>query len=120
VIIRDDPVEAARHVPDESIDFIYLDHRHDYCSVSKYLKAYWPKLSRGGIFAGHDFLDNKNSLMGESKQDWGTCPDGTKHDGAVKGAVEDFVKAHSDSAGRINLTRDGWPSFYFRKFESSI
>jgi hypothetical protein len=30
--------------------------RHDYCGVKEDLENYWPKLKRGGIIAGHDYL----------------------------------------------------------------
>ena len=30
--------------------------RHDYCGVKEDLETYWPKLRRGGILAGHDYL----------------------------------------------------------------
>ena len=36
--------------------------------------------------AGHDYNEN-SEVRG---QDWGLCADGTRHDLAVKGAVNDF------------------------------
>ena len=49
--------EAAACVWDNSLDFVYLDARHDYRSVVEDLAAWTPKVRRGGIIAGHDYLD---------------------------------------------------------------
>ena len=40
---------------DESLDFIFIDGLHTYEQVLKDCKNYWPKVKKGGIFAGHDF-----------------------------------------------------------------
>ena len=50
-------VEAAAHVPDGSLDFAYIDARHDYASVLEDLEAWFPKVKPGGILAGHDYVD---------------------------------------------------------------
>ena len=47
--------EAAAMVPEESLDFVYIDARHDYHSVIADMRAWWPKVKRGAVFAGHDF-----------------------------------------------------------------
>jgi hypothetical protein len=47
-------VDAARMIPDESADFIYVDASHLRHHVEADLEAYWPKLVSGGIYAGHD------------------------------------------------------------------
>ena len=78
--------EAAKNFDKESIDFIYVDARHDYCGVTEDLEHYWPILKPGGIMAGHDYNEN-SEVRG---QDWGLCGDGTRNDLAVKGAVNDF------------------------------
>jgi hypothetical protein len=67
--------EAALRVDDASLDFIYIDARHDEISVRKDLQTWFKKVKPGGIFAGHDYLDGENAqgLFG------------------VKSAVDDFV-----------------------------
>ena len=40
---------------DDSIDFIYIDGRHDYESIKLDLELYLPKLKNGGIIGGHDY-----------------------------------------------------------------
>jgi hypothetical protein len=54
---RTTSVEAAARVEDASLDFVYLDARHDYEHVLEDLEAWWPKLKQTGVFAGHDYLD---------------------------------------------------------------
>jgi predicted O-methyltransferase YrrM len=67
--------EAAKLVPDDSLDFIYVDARHDYCGVREDLREWWPKLRMGGILAGHDYLSAAEAAKGG--QSWRQCMDGT-------------------------------------------
>jgi len=50
-------LEAAALVPDDSLDFVFIDARHDYVSVLEDLGAWFPKLRAGAIIAGHDYVD---------------------------------------------------------------
>lgn len=50
-------VEAAEKVDKHSLDFVYIDARHDYESVLEDLNAWFDKVKPGGIFAGHDYAD---------------------------------------------------------------
>lgn len=79
--------EAAKQMAHASLDFAYIDARHDYCGVAEDLAAYWPLLKPGGIMAGHDFNSN-DEVRG---QDWSLCQDGRIFPQAVKGAVLDFA-----------------------------
>jgi len=47
--------EMANDFKDESIDFVFIDCDHVYESVKKDILAWWPKVKKGGIIAGHDF-----------------------------------------------------------------
>merc|ERR1712039_201112 len=47
--------DAARLFNDESVDFVYVDARHDYCGVLDDIKTWWPKVRAGGIMAGNDW-----------------------------------------------------------------
>jgi predicted O-methyltransferase YrrM len=40
-----------------SFDFVYIDARHDYASALEDIRDWWPKVRRGGILAGHDYVD---------------------------------------------------------------
>ena len=68
--------EATRLIPDASLDYIYIDARHDYCGVKEDLLMYWPKLREGGIFAGHDYVSAEEA----PGQGWQYCPDGSATD----------------------------------------
>ena len=56
-IWRQTSTEAAKRVPHHSLDFVYIDARHDYASVMEDLEAWFDKVRPGGIFAGHDYID---------------------------------------------------------------
>lgn len=71
-------LEAALLVGDASIDFVYIDARHDYSSAAADLAAWYPKVRAGGILAGHDYAD-------------GRFPQG---DFGVKRAVDEFAASH--------------------------
>lgn len=48
--------EAAQVFSDESLFFAFIDAGHSYESVKKDLIAWYPKVKKGGIFAGHDII----------------------------------------------------------------
>ena len=56
-IWRTTSVEAAARIPHHSLDFVYLDARHDFASVMEDLHAWFDKVRPRGILAGHDYLD---------------------------------------------------------------
>ena len=58
LVVRNFSVEASRLIPDSSLDFIYIDGRHDLAGVSEDLASWWPKLCRGGLLGGHDWIGN--------------------------------------------------------------
>jgi hypothetical protein len=49
--------EAAERIPHHSLDFVYLDARHDRASVEHDLAVWLPLVRPDGILAGHDYLD---------------------------------------------------------------
>jgi predicted O-methyltransferase YrrM len=94
----------------ESIDFIYIDARHDYCGCTEDMTNYYPILKCGGLFAGHDFqFESKRA-----NNDWGVCANGTRVEGAVKKAVLEFAKLKGIE--RVFSTGElFFPSWYFFK-----
>ena len=52
--------EAARVIPDGSLDLIFVDAAHDYRNVYRDVLNYWPKLQVGGVMAGHDMSHKRN------------------------------------------------------------
>lgn len=55
-IVRERSIDAAAHVPDGSLDFIYIDANHGEAFVREDLDAWVPKVRPGGIVAGHDYI----------------------------------------------------------------
>jgi len=97
VFIRDFSTEAAKQIPDGSLDYVYIDARHDFCSVYQDLTTYWRKVRDEGIMAGHDY---------DSLPRWSTCPNGTVEPSAVKGAVNKFVTEKGVSSSmRLTVKR---------------
>ena len=62
-VIRDWSVEAAKEFDAASVDFVYLDANHDFANVVKDLAAWAPKVRRGGVVAGHDYILRKNKAI---------------------------------------------------------
>ena len=86
--------EMAWMVPDNSIGLLYLDGDHSYEGVMKDLIAYFNKVVKGGIIAGHDFLAVQYG---------------------VKQAVEDFCKIYNYEINIIKEDKDEDSGFYFIK-----
>jgi predicted O-methyltransferase YrrM len=53
-IIKGWTVPVAAQIADESLDFIFVDADHSYESVRDDLRAWMPKVKKGGWFIGHD------------------------------------------------------------------
>lgn len=56
VKIRKTSLEAAKDFEDGSLDAVYIDAEHDEESVRADIRAWRPKIKRGGILSGHDFV----------------------------------------------------------------
>ncbi len=55
-VIRGMSVDAAGILPDEHLDWAYLDADHSYRAVIADVRAWWPKIRKGGVLSGHDFV----------------------------------------------------------------
>lgn len=86
--------EAADSFSDGFFDFIYIDANHKYEPVLEDMNLWWPKIKKGGVFAGHDYMD-ASTAAGEY---------------GVKSAVDKFAK---DNNLKLNLVNEPWASWYF-------
>ena len=89
-------VDASKKFADKSLDFVYLDARHDYRSVDADLRAWWPKVKIGGVFSGHDY---KNSFVRGNLVE-------------VKRAVDNFALEFGLKVE--STTEDNLPSWYIK------
>jgi hypothetical protein len=51
--------DGAKDIKDNSLDFIYIDGNHDYEYVLQDLMVWEPKLKKGGLMGGHDYIHEK-------------------------------------------------------------
>jgi len=91
---------CSQRYPDDHFDFIYVDARHDYKGVLQDLTHWWPKLRKGGIMAGDDYVTVADLGRSPSSSDWSINYDGTRDAAgrAVRGAVDEFF---SDATGAM-------------------
>ncbi len=54
--IRMPSTQAAKFFPNNSITAAFIDAAHDYESVKNDISAWLPKIRRGGLIMGHDYL----------------------------------------------------------------
>jgi len=53
--LKDKSDMAVKSVVDK-LDFVYVDGNHERDYVKRDIELFWPKLKKGGLMAGHDFL----------------------------------------------------------------
>jgi hypothetical protein len=73
--------EANILFEDESLDFVFIDANHTYDYVKQDLNLWYPKVKKGGIFSGHDYI-NTNYIY-ENREIYYF---------EVKKAVDEFIK----------------------------
>jgi hypothetical protein len=94
IFLRGRSREMAQKIEDNTLGLLYLDGDHSYSGVTNDLVAYHSKVVKGGVIAGHDFLQ--------------------KHYG-VKEAVEDFCKEHGYEINVLPENKEEDAGFYFIK-----
>lgn len=57
VILRGTTLEMAKEIADGSLGLVYLDAAHWYHDVMADLHAWFPKVMKGGMIAGHDYAN---------------------------------------------------------------
>jgi len=60
--IRESSITAVDSFPDNSLDWVYIDGNHSLPYVIADLHAWIPKVRKGGIVSGHDFIRRNNRL----------------------------------------------------------
>lgn len=94
IILRGLSSEVTDNVEDNSIGLLYLDGDHSYNGVIRDLTLWYPKVVKGGVIAGHDYL--------------------TRHYG-VNQAVHDFTNNINAKVHTIPENKNDDAGFYFIK-----
>lgn len=55
VILRMTSKTSVKLFKENSLDFVYIDANHSYEACKQDINLWWPKVSIGGIFSGHDY-----------------------------------------------------------------
>jgi hypothetical protein len=115
--------QAVSLFEDDSLDFIYIDGNHTYESVREDMELWYPKLKKGGLFAGHDYLrmDWENTPFSENgidKHMWMHSNDDLSGEANYAGlfgvnpAVDEFCQ---ERGIRFNLTKEWTATWLFFK-----
>lgn len=92
-------------IPHGALDFVYIDGDHHYPVVTADIKRYWPRVKKGGLFAGHDcYIDKYDMINGKI----------TEGHGQVYEAVKDFF---TDMGFNGHYLRKPIPACNFQKFK---
>jgi hypothetical protein len=109
IMLRANSQVASEMFQDESLDFVYIDANHAYDYVVEDIKLWYPKLRRGGILSGHDYINmdwyNDPNFL-PNKKDKHIWSNETFYHGVfgVNPAVDEFCNKHSY---KLNKT-DEW------------
>ena len=121
IMIRATSKKASEIFTDESLDFIYIDANHAYDFVVEDINLWFPKLKKGGVFSGHDYLgmnwyeDPNFCLNGKDKYIWTKNNDGTQYYNGIFGvnpAVDEFCKQNNYD---LNVTKEWFGTWWFIK-----
>ena len=108
---------------DESLDFVYIDANHSYDYIKADMEMWYPKLKKGGIFSGHDYLSidwykenptNPICKNGKDREIYSYNSEGKYLAGVfgVNPAVDEFCKKYKKD---FNVTDEFWGTWYFTK-----
>lgn len=82
VVHRGFSTDVAKEFADRSLDFVYIDACHDLPNTIADIHAWSPKVRKGGIIAGHDYIRRKTMSsrsaechVVEAVHAWTTCYD---------------------------------------------
>ena len=56
-VIKNDSLSFLKSIPDNSLDFIYIDTVHSYDQTQKELQESYRTIKNGGLICGHDYCE---------------------------------------------------------------
>lgn len=103
-IIKGYSKPESEKIRDNSLDFVYIDARHDYDGVMEDLESWYPKVKQGGLVSGDDIIEDTEL---EYVKQFGKFE--------VKRALLDFMDKHKIDR-KIYYTKERvFKMFYFFK-----
>jgi hypothetical protein len=122
-MLRSDSQNGSELFDDESLDFVYIDANHRYEYVKQDISLWYPKVRKGGIVAGHDYLkldwyaDKSYANHPKDKHIWTDKDNNNIYDNyagefGVNPAVDEFCAQYNYE---LNLTEEWFSSWYFIK-----
>ena len=121
IMIRANSKVASDIFQDESLDFIFIDANHAYDFVVEDINLWFPKLKKGGMFSGHDYINmdwyNDPNFAPNKKDKYIYTPnlDGTPFYNGIFGvnpAVDEFCDKHGYTP---NVTEEWFGTWWFIK-----
>lgn len=121
IMVRATSEVAADMFQDESLDFIFIDANHAYDFVVEDINLWFPKLKKGGVFSGHDYInmdwynDPNFAPNRKDKYIYTSMLDGTPIYNGVFGvnpAVDEFCNKHGYTP---NVTKEWFGTWWFIK-----
>jgi hypothetical protein len=123
-MLRSSSKNASELFNDESLDFVYIDANHKYDYVKEDIELWYPKVRKGGILSGHDYLkldwykDPNFDTNRKDKLIWMDTLNDLKNYNTFAGvfgvnpAVDEFCAKNNYS---LNLTDEWFGSWYIVK-----
>lgn len=115
IMIRAKSDIAVEMIPDNSLDFVYIDANHAYDYVVEDIRLWYPKVKNGGYLMGHDYIDidwynDPNFLPnGKDKHIYSGIYMGVF---GVNPAVDEFCKEHEYT---LNITNEWFGTWMIQK-----
>ncbi len=103
-MLQGQSVTMISALPNQSLDWVYLDAAHDFDSVCADLEALLPKMRSNGIIAGHDYVR------------WGRFG----YRGGVIEAVHSFCKTHDFELFALTFDSHYPPSYAIRPINGTV
>lgn len=98
-MIKGYSMDVVRDIPDNSLDFVYIDGNHNFINVANDIAEWSKKVKPGGIVAGHDFTHNN---VGYERTD-------------VDFVVSAWTKAHNIKVWFVTEEGDRCPTWFWVK-----
>jgi hypothetical protein len=68
--MRTTSLNASKRVPCPRIAFVFLDGSHTYEDVRDDITAWWPRVEKGGLLAGHDYGHRRHTGVKKAVDEW--------------------------------------------------